>query len=115
MVEAPAPPAPPSAPLEPPRPPTSSEVVTQGFNALTPILAVVWILSGISIFTVLLVKGFSLLTCVGLALASMLYVRGLFIVFRRWLINREVVREHARLDARILDLSRTGSRRGVLL
>ena len=81
MVEAPVPPAPPAAPLEPPRPPSSSEAVAQGFNALTPILAVIWILSGLSVFTVLLVKGFSLLTCVGLALASMLYVRSLFIVF----------------------------------
>ncbi|TMD12617.1 MAG: AAA family ATPase [Chloroflexi bacterium] len=114
MVEAPVPPAPPAAPLEPPRPPSSSEAVAQGFSALTPILAVIWILSGLSVFTVLLVKGFSLLTCVGLALASMLYIRGLFIVFRRWLISREVVREQARLDARILDISRTGSWRRVL-
>ena len=114
MVEAPLPSAPPALTPQPPHETSSSEVVAQGFSALTPILAVIWAVSGLSVVALLLFKGFTIVTAVGLALASMLYVRGLFTVFRRWLIGREVVREHARLPARILDISRSGSWRRVL-
>ena len=112
-----APPAPDPQPLtapEAPRNPTSGETVARGFSALTPIFAVIWVISGLTVFIMLRSRGFTLLTAVGLSLATMLYVRGLFTVFRRWLIDREVVREHTRLQRRILDISRTSSWRRLL-
>jgi ATP-dependent Zn protease len=114
MVEAPQQPSPLPPLPQAPRNPTPSETVTKGFDALAPVLAVIWLISGLTVLLLLLVRGYAALTATGLALASMLYVRGLFTVFRRWLINREVVRERRPLEARILDISRSGSWRRVL-
>ncbi len=88
--------------------------MAQAFSAITPLLAVIWILSGLAMLAFLLPRGYTVVTAVLLALATMLYVRGVFTVFRRWLIQREVVRERAPLGSRILDISRAGGWRRIL-
>ncbi len=100
--EAPEPPDPPA----PPRPPVEPPVTARAFSALTPLLALVWIGTGLSIFGVMLARGSSAWAAVLYALGTMLYVRGLYTVIRRALINREVLRERASRERRIVDITR---------
>jgi ATP-dependent Zn protease len=96
-----------------PSPPPTAHA-QQALNTLSPLLAVFWVFSGLSTFSVLLLGGYQPVTAFLLALVTMLYIRGLFTVFRRWLIDREVIRERAGLDQRIVDISRTTSWRRYL-
>jgi ATP-dependent Zn protease len=95
-------------------PPPEKPVTQQAFSALTPLLTVIWLFSGLSTFSVLLVGGTRPGTALLLAVVTMLYVRGIFIVFRRWLVDREVVREHTRIEHRILDVGRASTWRRLL-
>jgi ATP-dependent Zn protease len=105
----PVPPEPPSPP-PPPAPPTAEPPVTaRAFSALSPLLALVWLASGGAMLAYLLVNGYSLLTSVLLAVGTMLYVRGLFTVFRRAMINREILRERPSRERRIVDVGRAAS------
>jgi ATP-dependent Zn protease len=81
---------------------------------MTPILLVLWVLVGVSALALLVIHGFGPLTSVGLALATMLYARGLFTIFRRWMINREVVRELRDSRARITHIGRAGTWKRLL-
>jgi cell division protease FtsH len=93
---------------EPPR----SEAVAGVFSAVHPLLAFVWFVAGFSTLMVLVVRGVHPLTAFLLAAVTMLYVRGIYTLFRRAMIQREVVRERTGLTARILDISRaTGWKR----
>lgn len=109
-LQAPPPPEPPEPPEPPapPRPPADPPVATaQAFRALTPILAFLWILTGATMLATLLIRRSSLTTAVLLAVATMLYVRGLFTIIRRSMINREIVRERATRERRHVDINRT--------
>jgi ATP-dependent Zn protease len=88
-----------------PKPP----VTAQAFNALTPLLALVWVASGASVLAYLLVSGYSPLTSALLAGATMLYVRGLFTIFRRAMIKREILREQSSQERRIVDVGRAST------
>jgi ATP-dependent Zn protease len=108
-LQAPEPPDAPEPPRPPTTPPTEPPVTAQAFSALTPLLALVWLATGASLFTLLLVRGYSFLTSLLLAVGTMLYIRGLFTVFRRAMINRELVREHAIRERRIVDVGRAAT------
>jgi ATP-dependent Zn protease len=96
---------------EPPaqNPAAATPVTEQAFRALTPLLAIAWVLSGGSMLTYLLITGSSVLVAGLLAAGTMLYVRGLFTVFRRAMINREIVRERPSRDRRIVDVGRAAT------
>ena len=97
-------PAPAPLPLGPqPRP------IASGFSAVTPILTAIWLLSGISMLALLLVRGFSPVTAVLFSFLTLLYVRGIFTVARRWAIRREMVRERPTLIGRIVDINRAST------
>ncbi len=95
--------------LEPPARP-----VAAGFSAITPLLALIWLASGVSTLAILLVRGYSLRTAILLALVTLLYVRGIFTVVRRWAISRELARERRTLAGRIVDIGRAGTWRRFL-
>jgi ATP-dependent Zn protease len=105
MVE----PSPTPALLEPPARP-----IAAGFSAITPLLALIWLTSGVSTLAILLVRGYSLRTAILLALVTLLYVRGIFTVVRRWAISREIAREQRTLAGRIVDIGRAGTWRRFL-
>jgi ATP-dependent Zn protease len=111
--EAPQAPEPPDPPA-PPRPPVEPPVTARAFSALTPLLALVWIATGASIFVAMLLRGSSLLVSFLLALGALLYVRGIYTVIRRAMINREVVRERANRERRIVDITRNTAWRRIL-
>jgi len=92
-----------------PDPTLGKPVTEQAFRALTPLLALIWLLSGASMLAYLLITGSSVLVAILLALGTMLYVRGLFTVFRRAMINREIVRERPSRDRRIVDVGRAAT------
>jgi len=94
------------APLKP--------VTEQAFRALTPLLGLAWVLSGATMLAYLLISGSSILVAVLLAAGTMLYVRGLFTVFRRAMINREILRERPSRDRRIVDVGRAATWTRVL-
>jgi ATP-dependent Zn protease len=98
-------------PLAPPSPPAPPEppVTAQAFSALTPLLALVWLATGAGMFAYLLLSKYSILTSVLLAAGTLLYVRGLFTVFRRAMINREILRERPSRQARIVDVGRAAT------
>jgi ATP-dependent Zn protease len=104
-LQAPEPPDPP-APPPPPAPPVEPPVTARAFSALTPLLALVWIGTGVSIVAWMLIRGLSPISALLLALGTMLYVRGIFTVIRRSMINREVLRERAGRERRIVDVTR---------
>lgn len=110
-LQAPEPPEPPEppAPPRPPSPPVEPPVTARAFSALTPLLALVWVGTGVSIFALLLVRGSSIPSSLLLALGTMLYVRGLFTVIRRAMINREIVRERTSRQGRIVDITRNSA------
>jgi ATP-dependent Zn protease len=95
--------------LEPPARP-----IATGFSAITPLLALIWLASGVSTLAILLVRGYSVRTAILLALVTLLYVRGIFTVVRRWAISREIAREQRTLAGRIVDIGRAGSWRRFL-
>lgn len=95
-------------------PPPKKPVTAQAFSALTPLLTVMWLFAGLSTFSILLVQQYNPLTAFLLALVTMLYVRGVFTVFRRWLITREVSAEHSSVERRIVDVGRAGAWRRIL-
>ncbi len=88
--------------------------VASGFRAATPILAGIWLLSGLAMLGFLAVRGYSIRTAILLSIVTLLYVRGLFTVFRRWAIDREIIRERRSLSARIVDIGRAGTWRRFL-
>jgi len=98
----------PLAPASPPAPP-EPPVTAQAFSALTPLLALVWLATGAGMFAYLLLSKYSILTSVLLAAGTLLYVRGLFTVFRRAMINREILRERPTREARIVDVGRAAT------
>jgi len=102
------------APAPASAPPSEQPVTQQAFSALSPLFTIIWLLSGLLIFSFLLVQQYSLGTAFFLTLATMLYVRGVFTVLRRWLIMRERVRETPALDRRIVDIGRASSWRRLL-
>jgi len=55
---------------------------------------------------VMLIRGSSVVTAVLLAGATMLYIRGLFTIIRRSMINREIVRERFGRERRTVDITR---------
>ncbi len=81
---------------------------------MTPVLGLVWLLTGISTFTVLVTTGSSPVIALLIALGTMLYVRGLFTVIRRTMINREVLRERPSRERRIVDVGRAGTWRLIM-
>jgi len=83
--------------------------IASTFSAVTPILAAIWILSGFSMLALLLIRGFSPITAVLFSFVTLLYVRGIFVVARRWAINREIVRERPSVLGRIVDINRAGT------
>ena len=97
----------------PPSPafPVSTEppVTARAFSALTPLLAIVWLATGASMLAYLRISGHSILTSALLAAGTLLYVRGLFTVFRRAMINREVLRERPSRERRIVDVGRAAT------
>ena len=107
-LQAPEPPEPPEppAPPRPPAPPIEPPVTARAFSALTPLLALVWIGTGASIFAFMMFRGSSLVPALLLAIGTMLYVRGLYTIVRRSMINREIVRERASRERRIIDITR---------
>src|SRR5437868_797821 len=105
--EPPTPPRPPSPPLEPP-------VTAQAFRALAPLLALVWVATGAGLLAYLLITGHSVVASILLAAGTMLYVRGLFTVVRRAMINREILRETPTRERRIVDIGRAASWRRIL-
>jgi ATP-dependent Zn protease len=98
----------PLAPASPPAPP-EPPVTAQAFSALTPLLALVWLATGAGMFAYLLLSKYSILTSLLLAAGTLLYVRGLFTVFRRAMINREILRERPSRQARIVDVGRAAT------
>jgi len=92
-----------------PDPTLGKPVTEQAFRALTPLLALIWLLSGASMLAYLRITGSSVLVAILLAVGTMLYVRGLFTVFRRAMINREIVRERPSRDRRIVDVGRAAT------
>ncbi|HET9849701.1 MAG TPA: AAA family ATPase [Candidatus Dormibacteraeota bacterium] len=111
--EPPTPPPPPDI-APPPPPPSAPPVTAQAFRALTPLLALVWIATGVGLLAYLLITGHSIVASVLLAAGTMLYVRGLFTVFRRAMINREILRETPTRERRIVDIGRAASWRRIL-
>jgi ATP-dependent Zn protease len=103
----PPPPAPPE--LKPPPPPSQPPVTAQAFKALSPLLALVWVGTGAAMLAYLLISGHSVLVSVLVAAGTMLYLRGLFTVFRRAMIKREIVRELSSRERRIIDVGRAAS------
>src|SRR5207245_6264582 len=104
MVDAvPGPPSPPSTS------PGERPVTARAFSAVTPLLAIVWLATGAGMLTYLLISGYSILTSLLLAAGTMLYVRGLFTVFRRAMINREILHERPSRERRIVDVGRAGT------
>jgi ATP-dependent Zn protease len=95
--------------LTPPVPPGEPPVTARAFSALTPLLALVWLATGAGMLAYLLISGYSLLTSVLLAAGTLLYTRGLFTVFRRAMINREILRERPTREHRILDVGRAAT------
>jgi ATP-dependent Zn protease len=73
------------------------------------LLAIVWLATGAGMLAYLLISGYSILTSLLLAAGTMLYVRGLFTVFRRAMINREVLRERPSRERRIVDVGRAAT------
>jgi ATP-dependent Zn protease len=102
-LQAPEPPEPPG----PPPPPVEPPVTQRAFSALSPLLALVWLATGISIFGVMLARGSSWWASLLYAIGTMLYLRGLFTVVRRAMINREIVQEQKGRDRRIVDITRS--------
>jgi len=88
---------------------TEPPVTARAFSALTPLLAIVWLATGASMLAYLRISGYSLLTSVLLAAGTLLYVRGIFTVFRRAMINREVLRERPSRERRIVDVGRAAT------
>jgi ATP-dependent Zn protease len=107
-LEAPEPPDPPEPP-PPTIPPAGPPVTARAFSALTPLLALVWIATGASMLSFLLIRGYSTVTALLLAVGTMLYLRGLFTVFRRAMINRELIRERTTRERRIVDVGRSAT------
>ena len=73
---------------------------------MTPFLAFIWLLSGASMFGVMLARGASPLVAFLIAVGTLLYVRGIFTLIRRSMINREIVRERRGRERRIVDINR---------
>ena len=115
MVETPTPP-PTVQPIPAPNPkgPSPSETVAQGFSAIGPLLTVIWIVSGLGLLGFLALRGYGALSAILLTAVTMLYERGLFTVFRRWMIRREVVRELRSQQGRITDIGRAGTWKLIL-
>jgi ATP-dependent Zn protease len=88
--------------------------VAAGFRAVTPILAVIWLLSGVTMFGFLTFRGYTLRTAILLAIATLLYVRGIFTILRRMAIDREIIRERKSLAGRITDVGRASTWRRFL-
>ncbi|HEY9289591.1 MAG TPA: AAA family ATPase [Candidatus Dormibacteraeota bacterium] len=76
---------------------------------MTPLLGAIWLLSGLGMFAVMVARGSSILVGFLSALGTMLYVRGIFTVIRRAMINREVVRERRGRERRIVDVNRSAT------
>src|SRR5919201_2721264 len=104
----PLPPAP-----TPPGTPTQNPVEA-GFNAMAPLLAAIWLLTGVAIFAFLVFQGYRVITAFLLSLVSLIYVRGLYTIFRRWLVNREVIAEHRSQQRRIVEIGRAATWRRLL-
>ena len=102
-------PEPPDPPAPPALPPSEPPVTARAFSALTPLLALVWLGTGLSMFTFLLIRGYPIVTSLLLAAGTMLYLRGLFTVFRRAMINREIIRERPSRERRIIDVGRAAT------
>lgn len=115
MVETPTPP-PTVQPIPAPNPkgPSPSETVAQGFSAISPLLTVIWIVSGLGLLGFLALRGYGALSAILLTAVTMLYERGLFTVLRRWMIRREVVRELRSQQGRITDIGRSGTWKLIL-
>ena len=90
-------------------PPIEPPVTARAFSALTPLFALVWLATGAGMLAYLLISKYSILTSVLLAAGTMLYVRGLFTVFRRAMINREILRERPSRERRIVDVGRAAT------
>jgi ATP-dependent Zn protease len=88
--------------------------VEAGFNAMAPLLAAIWLLTGVAIFAFLVFQGYRVITAFLLALVSLIYVRGLYTIFRRWLVNREVIAEHRSQQRRIVEIGRAATWRRLL-
>jgi ATP-dependent Zn protease len=73
------------------------------------LLALVWLATGASMLAYLLISGYSILSSALLAAGTMLYVRGIFTVFRRAMINRETLRERPSRERRIVDVGRAAT------
>ncbi len=99
------------APLGTPTP--QKPITEQAFAAVSPLLAIIWLVSGLVTFSFSLTQGYRPLPAFLLALATMLYVRGVFTIFRRWLISREAVRERPSLEHRIVDIGRASTWRRI--
>jgi ATP-dependent Zn protease len=78
------------------------------------LLALVWVATGAGLLAYLLITGHSVVASILLAAGTMLYVRGLFTVVRRAMINREILRETPTRDRRIVDIGRAASWRRIL-
>ena len=84
-------------------------VTARAFSALTPLLAIVWLATGAGMLAYLSISGYSVPSSVLLAAGTMLYIRGLFTVFRRAMINREILRERPSRERRIVDVGRAAT------
>jgi ATP-dependent Zn protease len=97
-----------------PKADSPAQPVAAGFRAMTPILAAIWLLSGITMFAFLNLRGYALRTAILLAIATLLYARGIFTILRRWAVDREIVRERKSLSGRIVDVGRASTWRRFL-
>ena len=100
-------PAPPPLTSPPTQPEAQPPVTARAFSALTPLLALVWIATGVSIFAFMLARGSAIWASALYAIGTMLYLRGLFTVIRRSMIRREILRERAGRERRIVDITRS--------
>lgn len=93
--------------VTPPQP--EKPVTAQAFSALTPLFALVWLATGAGVLAFALFSGYTVVTAVLIAAGTLLYVRGVFTVFRRAMINREIVRERPSREKRIVDVGRAAT------
>src|SRR5947209_4435440 len=96
------------------KPDSPAQPVAAGFRAMTPILAAIWLLSGITMLAFLNLRGYALRTAILPSIATLLYARCIFSIRRRWAIDREIIRERKSLAGRIVDVGRAGTWRRFL-
>jgi ATP-dependent Zn protease len=89
-------------------------VTARAFSALTPLLALVWVATGVSIFFITMAEGGAAWAAFLIGLGSMLYLRGLYTIIRRSLVRREVLQERMSRERRIVDVSRASSWNRIL-